>query len=307
MKVPSRFAPLAKKKPHADATAAAIQFLMEIWNYPKMDYTFICTRRASGDRMLTHPIRRDRASRIAEVFERHPSVENDIYFCPNPFEKGRREAVCALPTRYAWLDIDDADPDAFIPQPNILWETSSNSFQGLWVWPDYAPPERAQQYSRNLFRNFGGDATWDAPRLLRVPGTINHKKDRNGDFVRLIRFDPEPQRLPKAIADLSDMQPIGTPHCKVDPFAHDPVAIMKKYRRSMSLFARSAMEARRVICSDRSEAVFAIACEMIKQKATDDEVGCVLWVNPHFVERGQNLQNLEAEIARARAKTEIGR
>ena len=305
MTIPSHLAPLSKGKWCPEATGAAIQFLTDIWDYHGSQYTFLCTRAAGSKRMQTHAIRRDRAAKIAKVFDAFPADRNDIYFCVNPFDRSERQAVYAGRTRYAWCDIDRDDPHKFKPKPNVLWETSSGSYQGLWIWPDYASPEEAQQYSRNLHRRYGGDATWDAPRLLRVPGTINHKKDRNGDFVRLIRVDPEPRPLRKVIADLSDMQPIGFSLKEVNPHAHDPAAIMDKYRRAMSLFARSAMEARRIIWHDKSEAVFAIACERIKQRATDDEVGCVLWDNPHFVRRGQNIKNLEAEIARARAKTQV--
>lgn len=306
MKIPSRFAPLTKRKWTPAATRAAIRFLTEIWDYHKMEYTFLCTRRAGADQMLTHTIRGDRTSKIANIFEKHPPERNDVYFCPNSFIRGVRQTVFALPSRYAWCDIDEDDPLAFKPKPAILWETSPGSFQGMWIWRKYVQPEEAQHYSRNLHNLYGGDSTWDMARLLRVPGTFNHKPERNGAYVRLVRFNSKPQRMPKAVSDLSGMQAIGTYDCDVDPFAHDPDTIMEKYRRSMDIFARSVMVAKRVIYPDKSEAVFAIANEMMRLDATDDEVACVLWVNPHFIERRQSVRELGREIARIRSKREAG-
>lgn len=79
----------------------------------------------------------------------------------------------AMASRCAWCDIDDADPDAYDPQPNILCETSPGRFQGIWLWRDVSPGDVAEQVSRNIWVKDGGDkGGWSViiglPRLARL-------------------------------------------------------------------------------------------------------------------------------------------
>ncbi|HWK35162.1 DNA-primase RepB domain-containing protein, partial [Sphingomonas sp.] len=172
--MPWRYRPLTTGKQSRAATEAAIRFLVDLWDYEPRAYTFIATRR--GDRWRDHAIRGDRGAKLAAIIAAHPADRFDIYFCPNAFAGPHRRMALALPSRCAWCDIDDADPDAYDPQPNILWATSPGRFQGIWLWREVSPGDIAEQISRNIWAKDGGDkGGWSVTKMLRLPGTINHK------------------------------------------------------------------------------------------------------------------------------------
>lgn len=307
MMMPPAYRPLATRWAGRATTTATIHFLLDLWSCHADGYTFLGTRRGPGANWVSHPIGYDREDGIRSVLTAYPVEHFDIYFSPNSFSEPRSLACYALPTPYAWNDIDDADPDGFDPKPNILWETSPRRFQGIWRWRNKADGPTAEQYSRNIWRKDGGDTGgWSVSKMLRLPGTINQKQDYNRPPVRLIRLDPKPQRLPMDLAfiRLSDLESVGT----VDPLAYRPSAVLKKYRRALGVEVSQLISAKRVFRSNRSKRVFQIIAGLAGAGASDDEIASVLWVNPFFTDKwGQNLPVLETEIARVRARAEIGR
>lgn len=309
MRVPSRFEPLATFKSDQGDVAATIEFLTEIWNFGPREYALLYTRRAGTARMRPHALRDERAAQIAEVLDRYPPTTHDIYFCPNSFDRPYNRKERALPSRYAWADIDDADPAAFKPKPSILWETSTGRYQGLWIWEDAVPAREAERYSENLWKLYGGDSgAWAANKLLRVPGTINHKPDRLGERVRLLRFNDRPKPIPAAIKGLGAERATLDFTGEINPFKHDPVAVMRRYRRGMGLSAGTFMSAKQVIYRDRSAAVASIVAKLVELGADDDEIAAVLWVNVYFNAKWPgNRQELERQIVKIRGDVEAGR
>jgi hypothetical protein len=309
MNVPSRYAPLVSSEWHSRRDAAIVRFLDEIWAYAEREYTFIYTRRVGTERMVCHAMKGDRAAKIADLLECHPPEKHDYYFCPNAFDAPRNTKERALSTRYAWSDIDDANPMRFKPSPNILWETSARRFQGLWIWREVVPACEAEQYSKNLWKLYGGDkGAWSANKLLRVPGTVNHKPERRGETVRLLRFDAERKRVPEAIRDLSDLERAKINRAGIDPSRHVPQEVMRRYRRRMGLVAGTLMTSRKVMRSDRSGAVYQIVTAMIGAGAVDDEIAAVLMANPYFISKwGGDTREAERQIYRIRDQAGTGR
>ncbi|WP_338445851.1 DNA-primase RepB domain-containing protein [Pelagerythrobacter marensis] len=309
MRVPNRFTSLADAAPSSRSHDAIVRFLEEVWDYSSTEYTFLYTRRAGTNRMVPHPIRGERASKIGRLLEQRSPENHDYYFCPNPFDAPRNTKGRAMATRYAWSDIDDADPMRFKPQPNVLWETSTGRFQGLWIWRKTVPAFEAEQYTKNLWKLYGGDrGAWSANKLLRVPGTINHKPERHGETVRLVHYDARPKRVPEAIRDLSEMHKPSCDRGGVDPSRYDPHEVMRRYRRSMGLVAGTLMTARIVMRTDRSGAVYQIVSAMATAGATDDEIAAVLLVNPYFTSKwGSDVGEAERQILRIRNLVEAGR
>lgn len=312
--IPLRYRPLTTGKSSRAAIEAAGRFVAGLWDYDPGAYTFIGTRR--GERWRDHPIRGDdRGEQIAEILAAHSPDRFDVYFCPNAFSEPHRRTEHALPSRYAWCDIDNADPAGYDPQPNILWETSPGRSQGLWIWHKAAEGRIAEQYSRNIVYKDGGDqGGWSITKMLRVPGTINHKPDYEKPVVILRSFDPAPQRLPKSISDIEPGR-LAPAACErpasceeIDPFKHDPKAVIDKYRKRMSPFPRAMLTADRVTFPDKSNALYAMITELVDLTATNDEIAAALRDNPHFIHRdGMALDALCADILRIRAKREGGR
>jgi hypothetical protein len=193
--VPANLKPLTSPKTTAKTVAAAVDFLTTLWSgYHETAYTFLSTR---DGRWINHAIRGDRASQIVEFLQKFPPELFDIYFCPNAFDARRLLEDHALPTRYAWCDIDNADPRGYDPAPNILWQTSPGRFQAIWIWDKKQPGQLAAASSRGIVYKDGGDkGGWAVTKLLRLPGTINHKPQYQKPVVTLHRFDAQPQKLP---------------------------------------------------------------------------------------------------------------
>lgn len=304
--VPATYRPLTKGRASRAAAQAGIRFLIDLWDYPAHAYTFIGTRR--GGRWRDHPIKGDREAQIAAVLTAHPADRFDLYFCPNAFAQPQRKTIHALPSSYAWCDIDDADPAGYDPAPNILWETSPSRFQGLWLWRKSADGLIAEQYSKNIWVKDGGDkGGWSITKMLRLPGSVNHKPAYAKPVVTLRAYDSHLQRLPASIATIA--APIDRPAAAtVVPVSHDAVLVMRRYRARMGLEAGTLMTAKRVMRGDRSGAVFLIAAKMIEVGALDDEIACVLLANPYFVSKwGDDLAEAHRQISRIRTQTETGR
>lgn len=301
--MPPRYRSLTTGRTSRAGTRAAIRFLVDLWDYEPRAYTFIGTR--CDDEWREHPIRGDRGAKIAAVIEAHPADNFDIYFCPNAFAEPHRRTALALPSRCAWCDIDDADPDAYDPQPNILWETSPGRFQGLWLWRDAAPGEIAEQISRNIWAKDGGDkGGWSITKMLRLPGTINHKPKYRKPVVTLQVYDPRPQKLPRSILSKEVKRPV-VDSGNIQIAGLDPYEIMRRYRRKMGLQAGALMTATRVMRPDRSGAVYLIVVGLLQAGAQDAEIAAVLLVNPYFTSKwGTDLAKAEDQILRIRARWE---
>lgn len=301
MRIPNRFAPLAADANQPDTLNAITQFLTRIWaQLPPDANTFLAYRQA--DRWKEQPIAGDQMSAARNFIRNHPADEGDLYFCLNGFSTNSRKAEFALNTCLGWCDIDDYDPKTFEPRPNILWETSAGRYQGIWMWGQTLSPEAAEQISRGLLR-FGGDkGGWSITKMLRIPGTLNHKPERNRDRVRLLRFDDRPQPVP-AFPISRAKSLVSFEAGEFDPTRFEVVEVIKRYRRKVSLFARTLMEAKRQIYPDRSEAIYVIVSELVAAGAEDDQIGCVMLSNPHFLEKhGDDWVMAEREIVTIRAK-----
>lgn len=312
MSIPTRYKPLNAGKVNHATIDAAVQFLTEIWDYDGDAYTFIETRFAG--RWKKHPIKGNRASQISKILREFSPEQHDVYFCLNAFSEPRRKRVFALPTRYAHCDIDHADPSGYDPQPNILWETSPGRFQGVWIWNKPSKGRVAEQYSKNIVYKDGGDkGGWSITKMLRLPGTINHKSDYKRPVVTLRSFDTTRQKLPKSISAIEPDRLASTARNlsgsidEIDPFKHEPKEVIEKYRRRLEQFPRILLTAKRVLYRDKSKAIYAAISDLVRLSATNDEIAAALRDNPHFTEReNMTLDDLCADILRIRAKREAG-
>lgn len=302
--IPSKYLDLATGASDPAAHSAACQMMADLWkNYDSDDFTFMASRR--GGHWRDHPIQgKDRRAQAAEILAVHDPLQFDIYFCLNAFSKGHRRAELALPTRYSWCDIDEADPAAYDPRPNLLWETSPGRFQGIWTWQTKASARLAEQYSKTLVYRDGGDRTgWNITKVLRLPGTINHKSDYNEPVVTLREYDTEPRELPASLAAIPE--PVNKP-CVPNSgpgSGDDRETIMHRYRREMGLPAGEFMTAKRVLRADRSGVVFQIVVGMLDAGAPDADIITVLVGNPYFVDKwGADQVRAEQEVDRIRRR-----
>lgn len=302
--IPPRYRALTTGETSRAAISAGIEFVDDLWKYGADVFTFIATR--AGKRWQDHAIQGpDRASQVEQILAAHSADKFDIYFCPYPFSTNRRLREYALPNCYAHCDIDLTDPGGYDPQPNILWETSPGRFQGLWKWRTVADAEQSERYSHAIVTKDGGDkGGWSTTKMLRLPGTINHKPAYDRPVVTLRKFDKRPQALPEPIKKLARQRLKFVPISQIGS-GDDAATIMKRYRRKMGLLAGSLMTASSVLYTDRSVAVFKIVSGLIRAGAPDSDIVTVLLVNPYFLAKwGPDFARAEREVEVIRARPE---
>jgi hypothetical protein len=303
--IPSKYKYLASGKNGHAAIRGASRFVADLWDgYDAGVWTFIGTR--DGGRWRDHPIKgSDRRAQVVKVLDTYSPDRHDAYFCPNAFSESSRRAEFALPSRYAHCDIDAADPAGYDPQPNILWETSPGRFQGIWMWREAAIGKVAEQFSRNIVYKQGGDqGGWSITKMLRLPGTINHKPDYDRPLVRLRAYDERPQLRPAfpSVIEAPEVIRGTTPGLASSA---DAATIMRRYRRHMGLLAGTLMTARKMLRKDRSGAVFQIVAGLISAGALDTEIATVLVGNPYFIDKwGTDRARAEQEVGNIRSRLE---
>ena len=94
----------------------------------------------------------------------------------------------SLPGRVAWADVDGAwtaDRVAALGRLHahdaVVWQVASGAGRHLYVPLDEPqPPERLEAWSRRLGALLAADAGWSQTKVLRLPGTFNHKPRAHG-------------------------------------------------------------------------------------------------------------------------------
>jgi hypothetical protein len=101
-------------------------------------------------------------------------------------------------SRVLWIDIDaktfgGSKSSAFFslarvtPQPQIVVD-SGNGYHAYWLLDEPVPWHDAQQAMKGIALTAGGDRVYDQARILRLPGTRNHKTTPPNP-VRLLKLD----------------------------------------------------------------------------------------------------------------------
>ena len=122
----------------------------------------------------------------------------DAYFGVLPrVRKGGKAEDCVTETHVLWVDVDAKKTGGKGPAlqslaglltvPSIIVD-SGHGYHAYWLLRDKVPITQAQEAMRGLAREVRGDSVWDAPRIMRLPGTQNHKDDPPLP-VRVVFFD----------------------------------------------------------------------------------------------------------------------
>lgn len=148
---------------------------------PQASYYELRLRRpgARGMRQVFIPIA-ERKRAVAAILAQRDS---DMYVgaAPRLRERGRAEDVGRV--WMLWADCDSTASveklRAFAPTPGIVWETSPGRRQAVWSLREAIPAEWARRANRRIAHALGADmASTDPARILRAPGTLNHKRGK---------------------------------------------------------------------------------------------------------------------------------
>jgi hypothetical protein len=287
-----------------------LTFLGDVWAPHTGGYVFLAAKMPDTGKWQESAIRilsiRRETGRFLERFSRWGY---DLYFCPNAFNKPKRLAGSALPTRLGWCDIDEADPDQFRPAPNLVWKTSPRRSQGLWLWNRSYTPQEAETFSRALAYRFGGDHNgWSITKMLRLPGSINHKPAYRKPAVKLVKADLSPQHSrPVLKGDYGERRVRPNTPTRISralqPDRHDWKDVLGRYRSKLHLRVLLLARNTKVYERDRSKCIFEIVAGLHGAGAAADEIAAVLWRSPYFISKhGESLRALSAEINRIISK-----
>lgn len=285
------------------------QFLRQFWDgitiadYPS--FGLFAFRHRKTEKFIEQPMQITGLSNTNGLLEKYNRWDWDQYFCPNMFSKPLRQKPFARDTRLAWCDIDEADYSTFKPHPSVIWETSPERFQALWILDKKHSPIDAETHSRALtYRHHGDKNGWPINKLLRIPGSINHKKDYDEPFVKLLHYDDKPiKSRPKHFVIKGRSYSAKPLVLDFDHKAHKRADVVKKYRAKLDPKARALMRDKKVYEGNRSDQIFHMIVGLHEVGATVDEIASVIWDSPYFQDKyPDNLDALDGELSRIMAK-----
>lgn len=138
----------------------------------------------------------------------------DMYYCVSLLTGRRRTRDFLDKTSIIWADLDDTPPSKLRLDPTSLIETSPSPghYQAIWNLEEAVPFEVAEDYARRIYhahRKDGADATWDATRLMRIPGSNNLKYTVQGvnPEIRLVKT----QSIQYGIDEIDQAYPVSVP------------------------------------------------------------------------------------------------
>lgn len=310
MKKTKKFRSLWKRSGCAEEIVCdQANFLQKVWSFNRLETAFGCLtfRKAGAARFQDHFLAAKDMHDLADLLLEYSRDEYDQYFCPNMFSRPSRLAEHVRSTSLGWCDIDEADPAFFQPQPSLLWRTSPGRTQGVWLWDKMYRADQAAHYSKALAYRFGGDkGGWSANKLLRLPGSINHKPIYDKPTVRLLSADFTPiSTRPVSDGVSVDRVPVKHSRVQIDPFKHDPDKVLRKMKGKLDPTVLWLIRHKSERMPDRSKQIYFMVGGLYEARATRNEIASVVWRSPYFQSKyGEDLVALQSEILRIVAKLE---
>ena len=286
-----------------------IDFLRFVWDMPAMQgrklFGNLCFRRKGSSAMTDKFIVLQEDAEIEALLWRYGRHRYDQYFSPNLYKQKRRMLNYVCNTSLGWCDVDEADPFAFFPKPSVVWQTSPGRTQALWFWDQLYKPTRASAFSKALAYRHGGDRGGSAAnKLLRLPGSLNHKPGYGQPFISLLHFDPRPVTArPRLLTGNDGNREADAQILDMNPHAHDASTVFKKYRLKLDPSTRHLIRHKRVQAPDRSGRIYAVIAGLYEAGATLDEIASVIWASPYFRDKyGEDIRALNTEVSRITLK-----
>ena len=236
-------------------------------------YICLCTRKNKkrwGEHWFQTPLTYDT---LEDFFTTFSTDLYDLYFCPHAFTKAERKKSYAVPTKYLWSDLDNANPKNVYPKPNIAWESSPNRYACLWVLDHTPTLDETEELNRKLAYANGADhGGWDITQVLRIPGTRNHK----------YTDAPRGKLLWDDVAPYHEIAPM-------EGYSEDATSIFKKYNISPFIIQKLYSEA---TVGKRSEVLFKLENTLLEKGLSEEEVFQVVKDSPwnKFANRPEQLR-----------------
>lgn len=271
-----------------------LEFVERVWSKQGKGFGFISVR--------PEPTQwRDNAVKWPEQRVRIPAPEEgDIYFSPNLFRRPRRRRELCLDSRWLYADLDHIDPLDLPDElaPTAAWESSIGRYQALWLLPRALPLEDHQLLNKRLTYEIGADrGGWDAPQVLRLPGTRNHKYHNDPEVVLMWFMDE-----PRDEAVFKRLKPIGLQSGASTAFPPSPLTarqILRKYDGKIPAGVRGKLRSHSA-SGDRSKVLFRLEMTLLARGVPPGEVYVLL--KDSVWNKFDSADQLLADIGRAHAR-----
>lgn len=270
----------------------------------------------------------------------------NLYYSLNPTtraldKKAKREDIASV--EYFHVDIDprageDLEPERArierliaelptgIPAPTVT-VFSGGGYNLLWklerpipIAGDLAAAEDAKLYNLRLESLLGGDNCHNIDRILRLPGTTNWpnarkvKRGRVPTEARLVAFRPEMVYPVEQFQKAHLVAGVAVPKPKIQVSGNirrlDEVELEKlpieEWCRVLITLGRDPIDETKY--PSRSEALFAVVCEMVRKDVSDEDIYAVItdpeWgISESVLEKGSGVERYALhQIERARVK-----
>jgi hypothetical protein len=193
-----------------------------------------------------------------------------VYFAPclRSGKKGNAASAALLPA--LWIDIDGPEEhrqrdlerlQAFDPPPSVI-VSSGGGWHGYWLLDeplslDEESKQKIGRVMQGLFTALGGDEGYvkSVASVMRLPGSINTKPDRDGAAVQITDWHPD-RRYPAALLRLvgSAAATEGGAHWQLDVVTLNGNAPLPP--RTESYLSSGATN------GNRNHELFAAACQL---------------------------------------------
>lgn len=237
---------------------------------------------------LANPDGIEEAVRLAAYFD---AIGRDVYFGVLPRVRLSGKAQDAWPeTSVLWADVDakrfedglrgSLQAILDFPLPASVIVDSGHGHHAYWKLQAAVPFPEARLAMQGIAKAINGDAVYDASRVLRVPGTHNHKVTGEVEPVRLLRLD---QTRTLRFTDFADQVEAATPPA---PDFFNPVpgwSIQQAGDRTpmsaLPAWLQTLIGGGAPVGS-RSEKSFAAVCGLLKANYDDADIAIVFRNSP---------------------------
>lgn len=217
----------------------------------------------------------------------------DIYYgvLPRSIRNGSRNAI--EQAAVVWCDIDVKTVGSYaqaienlkprlsgVAAPSIV-VSSGNGVHAYWLLKQLAEVSAVESACKGIAACVGGDSVYDAPRILRVPGTWNYKDEQRRKCVKVVQYRP----IEYHINDFSDVA-IPTDIIEFDDIIQmdidfDAMLNRLEYRWQSLIIHGVESEYAHEYNFDNSRLDFAVACRLLGLGIEPGQVATV-FLNPGF-------------------------
>jgi hypothetical protein len=240
---------------------------------------------------------------VQDWLQRRQGVSN-LYFHVNELRQGRRNVKAKKADiargHYLHVDVDDPTDEAlggireFLPAPTVIVWSGGGYHAYWWLGEPCSNIELLEQCNKAIAEKLGGDNCHNADRIMRLPGTLNipnAKKRARGRTVTLARVLEADWSRQYLIEQFERTAVDSLPASRTNPDTAVALVELADLPPGVDLETRGLIRDGDDLAApigspgahfpSRSEAVFRVACELVRAGLSDEQIAGVL-TNPAF-------------------------